>query len=93
MIFGRKKPQDDKPVNSKDYEKMGRMIESMYDAVNPNRKALYRTAFLKGIATGVGGVIGATVVIALVLWLLSLFTEVPLIGGFVESLQNTLEQE
>lgn len=70
---------------------MGRQLESLYDAANPGRRALYKAAFLKGILGGVGGVIGATVVVALLLWLLSLFSELPLVGDFMDSLRNTIE--
>ena len=77
---------------TRDYEALGRQIESMYDAVNPDRHALYRTAFLKGVVAGVGGVIGATLVVALLIWLLSLFGQVPFIGHFVETIRHTLQQ-
>ena len=63
----------------------------MYDTVNPDRKQVYRSAFLRGVASGVGGVIGATIVVALLLWLLSLFSEVPILGHFVQSVRHTLE--
>jgi predicted benzoate:H+ symporter BenE len=89
----RKKPKKTKPVTSEDYEALGRQIEAMYEAVNPDRKAVYRTALIKGIFTGVGGVIGATIVVALLLWVLSLFSELPLIGDISESVQTTIEQE
>lgn len=78
---------------NKDYEQMGQQLESLYDAVNPNRRALYRTAFFKGIFTGVGSVIGATLVIALLLWLLSLFSELPLVGNFVDQVRGTIDSQ
>jgi branched-subunit amino acid ABC-type transport system permease component len=90
MVFG-KKHESESERRAAEQQKLGAMIESMYDTVRPDRGALYRTAFLKGVISGVGGIIGATVVIALIAWLLSLFTEVPILGHFVESVRHTLE--
>lgn len=83
----------DKENLSKDYEKMGRQFEALFDSVRPDRGTFYRAAFLKGVLGGVGGVIGATVVIALLIWTLSLFDSVPLIGDFVESIRDTLQKK
>jgi len=90
MVFGRqhKSASEQKAA---DQQKLGAMIESMYDAVNPNRVVLYRTAFFKGIIGGLGGIVGATVGIAVLIWLLSLFGQVPLIGHFVDSVKHTLQ--
>lgn len=94
FIFGNKQEQKTKPDKKKtikEYEQMGRELEALYWSVHPNRSNFYKAAFLRGILGGVGGVIGATVVIALVLWLLSLFNDVPLIGGFVDAIRRTIE--
>jgi hypothetical protein len=90
-MLGKKPTKTKKEQTNADYEKLGRQIEAMYDAVNPDRKKLYRMAFLKGIAQGVGGVIGATLVIALLIWLLSLFEQVPFLGHFIDSIQHSLQ--
>lgn len=94
FIFGNKQKQKSKPKKEKtveEYEQMGRELEALYWSVHPNRGTFYRAAFLKGVLSGVGGVIGATVIIALLIWLLSLFDSVPLIGGFVDSIKHTIE--
>lgn len=80
-----------KKLSTKEYEQLGRQIEAIYDSVNPKKVALYKAAFIKGILGGVGGVIGATVVVALLLWFLSLFGSLPIIGGFLDTVQNTIE--
>lgn len=80
-----------KNLTIKEYEQLGRQIEALYESVNPKKVSLYKAAFLKGILGGVGGVIGATVVVALLLWLLSLFGSLPIIGGFMDTVQNTIE--
>lgn len=74
------------------YEELGKMLVSIYESGYINQNQTYKLSFLKGIATGVGGVIGATVVIALVLWGLSLFQEIPLIGPVVQKIQTTIDQ-
>lgn len=89
MFHKKKKTAQDK--KSEEYKKLGQQIEAMYDTISPDRKKLYKTAFLKGVAQGVGGVVGATVVVALLIWLLSLFQEIPVLGHFVDSIQNTLQ--
>lgn len=89
-MFGKKHKSASEQKNE-EYQKLGAMIESMYDAVNPNRAALYRTAFVKGVISGVGGIVGATVAVALILWLLSLFAQVPVLGHFVDTVRNTLQ--
>jgi hypothetical protein len=90
MVF-RRHHQSASEQKVADQQKLGAMIESMYDAVNPNRTLLYRTAFLKGLISGLGGIVGATVGIAVLIWLLSLFGQIPLIGHFVDSVKHTLQ--
>lgn len=79
--------QELKPVQ---YERLGRLIESVFIHGYANRKRLLWMTFAKGIVNGVGSVIGATIVIGLLLWTLSLLGTVPFIGPIAESLQETI---
>ena len=90
-----KKKDETKPekLAAKDYEKLGRELESLYQASVPSRRVFYRTSFIKGVLTGMGGVLGATVGIALLLWVLSLFNTVPFIGPITESIRSTVETQ
>lgn len=88
--IGKKKTETEK--QQIEYEELGKQIAALYDHLNPKKGELYKTAFLRGILAGVGGVIGATLVIALLLWTLSLLDNVPLVGGFFEAISRTIEK-
>jgi hypothetical protein len=87
----KRKPLTDRQQRQKDLEAVGKQVMVLYDHINPDRKGLYRTALLKGVVTGVGTVIGATLVIALLAWILSLLHHVPLVGPLTDNVQNTIE--
>ncbi len=48
--------------------------------------------FVAGISRGFGIVLGATVVLALFVWLLGLFIDFPLVGQYFSNLKQILEQ-
>ncbi len=77
--------------SAKDYEQLGRVIENVYEYNYANRWRLYKMSFIKGIVAGFGGVVGATVVVAIVLWALSLFHEVPFVHTITDNFQNTVQ--
>ena len=81
----------EKPAKTdKDYEKLGRMLVDIQESVVKPGKGYYRSAFLRGIISGFGGVIGATLLVAFMIWFLSFFNAVPFIGNFVDTIQNSL---
>lgn len=78
-----------KPNKEVSYEQIGRMVENIYQSGYINRNQMYKMSFLKGVMTGFGGVIGATLVVALVLWLLSVLNYTPL-RPVTERIQETV---
>lgn len=76
-----------------DYEKLGRMIESIYLSGYADRKRAYRFSFVKGIFAGLGSVIGATIVVALLVWMLGLFRDIPVINIITENVRETVQQK
>lgn len=85
------KNQKQKP-SSKDYEDLGRIVASVYETGYLNKAQSYKMSFVKGLFQGFGGVIGATILVAALIWVLSLFGEIPLIGDFAHKVQNTVDQ-
>jgi hypothetical protein len=65
------------------------VLEDLFYDFNRSRLEVYKMNFVRGIFFGVGSALGATVVIALIAWLLSLFTDLP--GGIGNFVQNVVE--
>lgn len=82
------KPDPKKP----DYEKIGRIMYDIAHSEYRNQIHLYKVAFWKGVITGLGGVIGATIVVTLLLLLFTALGKVPLVGPLLLNLKEILSQ-
>lgn len=82
-----------KPNNQVSYEQIGKMMENIYQSGYIDKNQLYKTSFLKGLVTGLGGVLGATIVVGLLLWILSWFNRVPLIGPITQQIKDTVQTD
>lgn len=70
-----------------------RLTDLLLRADHVDTKSFYIQSFLRGLLTGAGGVVGATLLVAILLWILSLFDTVPLIGPFIESTRDTIQRK
>jgi len=78
--------------NPAEYEKLGRTVAAIYESGYLDKKQMLKMSFLKGIVSGLGGVLGATIFVSLIIWLLSFFGSVPLVGRFGDKVQNTVQR-
>lgn len=69
------------------------VIEDLFYDFHRSRVEIYKMNFIRGIFLGFGTVIGGTVVIALIAWILSFFVNVPGIGDQVEQVQQTIQSD
>ena len=66
-------------------------LEDLFDDYYRHRYKVYKMNFVRGIMFGFGSVIGGTLMIALLLWVLTLFNSIPFIGDFTEKVQHSIE--
>lgn len=83
-------------VTAEDYEKLGRAIESSLvndyvDWLGNTKKQIWQ-ALVRGIFMGLGTVIGATLIVALLVWLLHVLGGVPLIGHFLTDTSRSIHK-
>lgn len=75
----------------KNPKEVAKALEVLFASDYIDVKRLHWENFVRGMFFGAGGVIGATVFIAVILWFLSLFDTIPLIGPFFENVKSTIE--
>lgn len=83
----------EQPKSKHDYEELGRRLENIYLMGYVDKKEMMKMSFLKGVVAGFGGVVGATIVVGLLIWVLSLFDTVPLVGPFIDNLEGTVKTQ
>ncbi len=94
-MFNRNKKEDkdkkERQALVKNHDQIAKALEILFATEYVDQKRLYLHNFFRGMAFSAGGIIGATLIISLVIWLLSLFNTVPLIGPVFDKVRNSIE--
>jgi hypothetical protein len=79
-------------MNKKDREliKLGRMLRDFAELGVISRKELLWVSFLRGVAGGFGAIVGGTLLVAVLLWILGQFDQIPLVGDAVKAISESL---
>lgn len=68
------------------------LLEELFNDFNRSRAEVYRMNFMRGVFFAVGSIIGGSIVIVIVIWLLNLLVDLPGgIGGFIQSILDAME--
>ena len=69
------------------------LLEELFNDFNRNRFSIYKFNFFRGIFFGLGSVLGGTVVLALLVWLLNLTGHlIPGIADFVNRIVDVMRE-
>ena len=68
------------------------MLEELFNDLYRNRVRIYKINFARGVLFGAGSALGGTIVIALIVWTLSLFVNLPVVGELFEDAQHSIER-
>ena len=69
------------------------LLEELFYDIYVHRKRVYLVNFFRGISFGIGSVLGGTVLIATLIWLLSQFGAlVPALGDFIGDIIDTIQR-
>lgn len=68
------------------------LLEELFNDLYKHRVRIYKVNFVRGILFGAGSAVGGTIVLALIVWLLSLFVNFPVIGNVFENAQQSIER-
>ena len=65
-------------------------LMTLFDDMYINRRRVFYLNFVRGIFFGLGSVLGGTLVLAILVWVLSWFVDFPLIGDAIKQLINAV---
>lgn len=68
------------------------VIEELFYDLHRSRAQVYKMNFIRGIFFGLGSVLGGTIVVGIIIWVLSLLVDWPGVGHFFQQLQDTLNR-
>jgi len=68
------------------------VLEDLFYDFNSSRAQVYKMNFFRGIFLGFGTVIGGTLVVALIVWILTLLADIPGgTGDFIQYIVDTVQ--
>lgn len=69
------------------------IIEDLFYDFHRSRKQVYIMNFIRGIFFGLGSVLGGTIIIALLIWILSVFVNIfPPLADFINGIIEAMEK-
>lgn len=77
-------------LSDKELAELGQKLQDFYELGYVSKKSAFGYTFLKGVAQGFGIFLGGTVVVALIVWVLSAFDQLPLVKSLTEAIQRSL---
>lgn len=78
--------------DKKRYDQIAKALEALVDSGHIDHSRVYKVNFWRGVFFGFGAALGGTIVIASIIYILSLFTEIPFVGNIAETVRDSLDK-
>lgn len=75
----------------KRYDQIAKALEALVDSGHIDHSRVYRVNFWRGVFFGLGSALGGTLVVAAIIYILSLFTEIPLLKNIAETVRDSID--
>lgn len=72
-------------------DEVRKALEVLFASDYMDKRKLYFENFIRGMLFAAGGVVGATLLVALLVWILSLFDQIPLVGPLLDNTKETIQ--
>ncbi len=70
------------------------ILEDLFYDFHKNRHQVYKMNFIRGVFFGVGSVVGGTIVVALLVWLLTRLVDLPGgVGSFIQYVVDVVQRK
>lgn len=86
-----KKPMTKKVASEAERSARHKIIEELFYDFHRSRISVYWMNFFRGVFFGFGSIIGATIVVAIFIWIINLFTDIPGIGDYFEYVRQSVK--
>jgi hypothetical protein len=67
------------------------LLEDLFEDYYKHRKRLYFMNLVRGLFFGFGSVVGGTIMVALLFWILSLLNFIPFLNDIIDAARHTVE--
>lgn len=83
-----------KVVKSRERSARKKLLEELFQDFNQDRWTIYRINFARGLAFGLGSVVGGTIVVALVIGLLGVLSQfIPPLSDFFNAISRLIDSD
>lgn len=79
-------------LSKEEASQAAKALEVLFTTEYISKRELYKSNFIRGIFFSAGSIIGATIILGVGLWGLSLFKEIPLVGPVTETIKESIQQ-
>jgi len=80
-------------VGKKDYDKLAKALVTIIESGHVDAARVMKVSFWRGVFFGLGGVLGGTLVVAAIIYILSLFTDIPFLGNVADTVRDSIDAD